>query len=238
MRVLLVGGSGYVGAMATPYLKQEHALRVFDLAPPRDSTLEYVAGSVADAAAVRRALEGMEGVVYMTMGRAADGKYECRDIDVNYDIHVKHLHRVLQAAAEAGLKRAVYTSSMSVYAHRPHGFPEGDATPPDAPDVYGFTKRLGEIVCEHFARVHGMAIVSLRLNGPMPLEDWLAAARAGHVVTQTAAPDVARAISLALTAPVAGAHAVNIAGDFQGKRVRCTLAKELLGWEPLARPPA
>ncbi|HUT37535.1 MAG TPA: NAD(P)-dependent oxidoreductase [Planctomycetota bacterium] len=236
MRILLLGGSGYVGTMVIPYLKTEHTLRVLDLTPPKDAAVEYVQGSVADLAAVRQALVGMDAVVYMTMARTAEGKYEVRDLDANYDLHVKHLHRVLLAAAEAGIGRAVYASSMSVYAYRPHGFSEGDDTPPDAADLYGFTKRLGEIVCEYFARVRGMVIVSLRLNNPMPLEDWQQAARAGRLVAQTAAPDVASAIALSLTAPIAGAHAVNVAGDYEGRRVRCTRARDLLGWEPRARP--
>ncbi len=236
MKVLLAGGSGYVGTMVMPYLKGEHTLRVLDPAPPKDPEVEYVAGSVADPAAIRRALDGMEGVVYMAMPRTEGGHYNVHDIDANYDIHAKHLHRVLLAAAEAKIMRAVYTSSMSVYQHRPPGFPDGEDTPADAPDLYGFTKRLGEIVCDYFGRVRKMAVVSLRLNGPMPLEEWKRAAQAGHVLGQTAAPDVASAIALSLTVPLNGAHILNITGDYVGRYCRCTRAKELLGWEPLARP--
>jgi len=236
VRVLLAGGSGHVGTLVTPYLKRDHQLRVLDPVPPKDPAVEYLRGSVADDGDVRRALDGIEGVVYMAMGRTTDGKYDVRDVDVNYDIHVKHLHRVLLAAAEAKISRAVYTSSMSVYAYHPDGYPQGDDTPCTAPDLYGFTKRLGELVSDYFGRAHGMAIVSLRLNGPMFLEDWLAEAAAGRISTQTAAPDVASSIALSLTAPIAGSHAVNIAGDWQGKRVVCARAKALLGWEPLTRP--
>jgi len=236
MRILLVGGSGYVGTMVTPYLKAEHALRVLDLVPPKDPAVEYVQGSVADAAAIRQAIEGIEGVAYMAMPRCADGKYDVRDLDLNYDIHVKHLHRVLLAAAGAGITRAAYASSMSVYAYRPNGWPQEDDTPCDAPDLYGFTKRLGELVCDFCARAHKMAIVSLRLNNPMTLDDWLRHYHPERLVTHTAAPDVASAIALSLTAPITGHHAVNISGDFEGKRLRCTGARSILGWEPRARP--
>ncbi len=236
MRILLAGGSGYVGSMVTPYLKAEHTLRVLDPVAPKDPAVEHVQGSVADLAAVRRALDGIEGVVYMAMPRTREGGYDVRDIDVNYDIHVKHLHRVLLAATEAKIARAVYTSSMSVYGARPSGFPDGEDTPADAPDLYGFTKRLGEIVCDYFARVHKVAVVSLRLNGPMPLADWQRMVRAGHLLGQTAAPDVASAIALSLTAPLSGAHIFNITGDYVGRYCRCTRARQLLGWEPLARP--
>ena len=54
MKVLLVGGSGRVGTMVTPYLRRHHDLRVLDLVPPRHEDLDYVAGSVLDADTVRR----------------------------------------------------------------------------------------------------------------------------------------------------------------------------------------
>jgi nucleoside-diphosphate-sugar epimerase len=236
MRVLLVGGSGYVGTMCMPHLKPQFDLRVLDLVPPNDPSVESVQGSVQDTDAVRRALEGMEAVVYMAMARFPDGKYDCRTIDANYDVHVKHLHRVLQCAAEAKIARTVYTSSMSVHGYPPNGIYPSEDLPCNAPDVYGFTKWLGELVCEHFVRVRKMAIVSLRLNMPMPLEDWQKSCRPGRPATQTAAPDVASSIALGLTVPLTGFHTVFISGDHEGKLVNCSRAKQLLAWEPRERP--
>ena len=63
MKVLLVGGSGYVGSMVIPYLKSGLALRVLDPVPPKDPSVDYVGGSATDPAAVRHALEGMEAVL-------------------------------------------------------------------------------------------------------------------------------------------------------------------------------
>jgi nucleoside-diphosphate-sugar epimerase len=236
VRVLLVGGSGYVGTMCVPYLKQGNELRVLDLVPPTDSSIEYVQGSVSDATAIRSAVQGMEGVVCMAMGRNPDNSYAAHDIDLNYDLHVRDLHRVLQGAREAGIARAVYTSTMSVHGSRYVVDRESEETPCDAPYVYGFTKWLGELVCEYFARVHKMTVVSLRLNLPTPREDWHKSCRPGQPNTATAAPDVASALLLGLTAPVAGFHTVAISGDYEGKVINCSRAKRTLGWEPRERP--
>jgi nucleoside-diphosphate-sugar epimerase len=35
MKVLVVGGSGIVGALITPFLAEAHTLRIFDLTPPQ-----------------------------------------------------------------------------------------------------------------------------------------------------------------------------------------------------------
>ena len=108
--------------------------------------------------------------------------------------------------------------------------------PADSTSLYGFTKWLGELVCQHFVRAHGMSIVSLRLNGPMAREEWQKACSAGKPNANVAAPDVAAAFLLALTAPVTGFHALFISGDYEGKLINCTRAKEVLGWEPKERP--
>jgi len=236
MRVLIVGGSGYVGTMVMPYLKQDHAIRVFDLVPPQDPSVEYARGSVNDTAAVQAALDGMESVVYMALGRNPDGSYAMADIDLNYDLSVKGLHRVLHAMKEAGLTRAVYTSTLSVHALQPSGVCASEDIPCDAPSLYGFTKALGERVCEHCARVYGLTVVSLRLNAPVPAEEWHRRCRPGQPNPAVAAPDVANALRLSLRAPVSGFLAFFIAGDYEGKIINCARAKSILGWEPLERP--
>ena len=235
MKVLLVGGSGYVGNLVIPHLKSAFKLRILDPAPPKDASLDYVSGSALDPAAIRRALEGMDAVVYMVIGRNPDGSYAMSDIALNYDLNLKGLHQVLHAAIEAGITRAVTTSTMSVHDRWPKEVAASEDTPCDARDVYGFTKGLAEQVCGYFARVRGMAVVALRLNMPVPLDEWHKACRPGRPNSYTAAPDVASAIALSLTVPLSGLHILSIAGDHEGKLINCARAKQVLGWEPKER---
>ena len=67
MRILLVGGSGRVGRMTIPYLKTKHSIRVLDIEPPIDSTLDFIKGSVTNPKIVQQALEGMDTFIYMAM---------------------------------------------------------------------------------------------------------------------------------------------------------------------------
>ena len=67
MKVLIVGGAGHVGTMTLPYMKSHHQFRVLDLSPPKDSTVEYIEGSVTDPAVVRQAVKGMDAFIYMVM---------------------------------------------------------------------------------------------------------------------------------------------------------------------------
>ena len=87
MRVLVIGGGGYVAGLVLPALAQQHALRVFDLHAPADASCEYMSGSVTDLDALLRAAEGMESVLYMAMGAQAFGT--STGITTNLDVNIK-----------------------------------------------------------------------------------------------------------------------------------------------------
>ncbi len=236
MKVLVVGGSGYVGGLVLPLLAQQHTLRVFDMRPPSDAQWEYVAGSVGDLAALSDAAQGAEAVLYMAMGE----KVFDSDAGIisNLDVNVKGVYLALEAAQRAGIGHAVYTSSMSVYGSdlMQRYFPDEELTP-DASDLYGFSKRLGEEVCRNATRAYGMSANALRLCFPTADDEWLAQTRRGTPTIATAASDVARAL-LAALAYRGGFEAFMISGDYEQRIMKMDKARRLLGWEPLARPVA
>ena len=98
--------------------------------------------------AVDKAVQGMDAVVYMVM--PALDRFD--DVILSYDLNLKGLHLVLTAARKAGISRAVYASTGSVH----HGvtFFDSENLPCDSPNVYGFTKGLGERVCQWFCQWH------------------------------------------------------------------------------------
>lgn len=247
MRVLVVGGSGYLGTLVVPFLVQRHDLRVFDLQPPENKEVEYMQGSVCDPSALASAAAGMDAVLYMAMGSAAPldgnpwGRIEAR---VNaFDVNIKGLHLALHAAHHAGISQAVFTSSMSVYADNGVGHadsgedapPESEDTPPDSDFLYGLTKRLGEDVCRNACRAWGMDVNALRLFLPVPEDKWRAEASQAAPTPWTTAEDTARAIGAALEYRD-GFQAFTISGDYAQKLMSLAKAKRLLNWEPVARP--
>ena len=240
MNVLLVGGSGHVGTMTLPYMKEHHNFRVLDLAPPKDKSIEYIQGSVTDVAIVQEALKGMDTFVYMVMLRPTSDRSSVADfpaIVANYDVNAKGLHIVLHAAKEAGIRHGVYTSTFTVHERTRNSFPDEDIVPRDNPGVYGLTKSFGEQVCEYFAREHNMSLIALRITGPSTREQWLERRSqpkdpSVHI-WWTDEEDLARAYLAAISVEHTGFDAVFIAGDYEQKEINLSKAKRLLGWEPL-----
>ena len=234
MRVLVIGGGGYVAGLVLPALAQRHTLRVFDLHPPADPSWEYMPGSVTDPDALLRAAEGVEAVLYMAMG--AKDFVTSAGITTNLDVNIKGVYLALYAAQQAGIAHAVYTSSMSVYGGdlMTRYFPDEELSP-DASDLYGLSKRLGEEVCRNATRTWGMSVNVLRLCFPLPDDGWQAEARPSIPTIATAGSDVASALLAALDYR-GGFQAFMISGDYAQKVMNMAKARRLLGWAPSARP--
>jgi nucleoside-diphosphate-sugar epimerase len=234
MRILAVGGSGIVGSLIVPRLAEIHEVRVFDLRPPQREIYDYFQGDVTCYEDLKSAIVGMEALLYMAMGSL--NWSEISGIVSAYDVNIKGLHLALRAAHESNIQQAVYTSTMSVYGGdlmQRHFSDEG--LTPDATDLYGFTKLLGEEVCLNATRLWGMHINALRLCFPTAEDKWYDLTTKGTPTIATTVGDLTRAILAALNYQ-GGFNTFTISGDYDNKIMNMSKAKKLLNWEPLARP--
>jgi len=244
LRVLVIGGSGRVGALVLPHLTPVHDVCVLDPRRP-EGDVAYIPGDALDSKTLASAVQDKDALVYMALGphERVNGDEWAMDEAVRgcFDISVKGVYLALDAARRAGVKHVVYASSLSVYhalgggGHGEHRYYVDEDLPADSQRVYGMTKRFGEEVCRCANREWGMSVNVLRLCLPQPDEQWLAEARPGEPTIATAGSDVARAFLAALTFR-AGYQVFHISGDYEEKLMRLERARALLGWEPLARP--
>ena len=243
MKILLVGGSGHVGSFVTPYLRERHDLRVFDMRPPRHD-VEFVEGSVTDPAAIERALEGMDTFVWLVMQSPQGAAVTDQDTEIianNYEVNCKGLHTFLWVAQGMGITKGVYTSTMSVhYRNHPYYHSE-DSLLLNTPSAYGLSKGFGEGICRYFARWFDMNLIALRITGPRTREQWIEERKVasepgrGHGYVATDEEDLANAFLAAVDFVQTGHghfEAVFIAGDENEAEVNLTKAKSLLGWQP------
>ena len=176
MKILLVGGAGMVGSFITPYLKEHHDLRVFDVAEPRHDDVEFVKGSVTDPNAIEEAVEGVDAFIWLVMMSPQGGSVTDQDLKVireNYEVNCLGLHMFLWMAQGAGLSRGVYTSTMSVHYRGRDYYGAEEEIPLDTPSAYGLSKGFGEGICRYFASWFDMNIIALRITGPRTREDYI-----------------------------------------------------------------
>lgn len=247
MKVLLVGGAGGVGTMTTPYLAKHHTLRVLDLRPPAHPDVEYVEGSIADPDALERALDGCDTFIDLVMQRSPTGITSFdRSVPMiinQYTVNVLGVHLLLDRAHALGIRRGVYTSTMSVHDRERSWYSQEELVPLDSPHLYGLTKGLGELICAHFARYYDMNLIALRITGPRARADYIAERESPKPVVNgrlfvTDEEDLARAYLAALEAVQVGHgrfDAVFIAGDEAEENHNLSKARRLLNWAPISQ---
>jgi nucleoside-diphosphate-sugar epimerase len=132
------------------------------------------------------------------------------------------------------VRRFVFTSSLMVV----RGYPPPQWVAADAPPrpvgTYAVTKQLGEVLCEQYARAHGLPVVCLRIAQPIDPDDpaW----RGRPVPPQWLAfPDLVEAYRRALAAPGIGFEVVTIVGESSRRRWDLAKAERLLGYRPATR---
>jgi len=238
MRVLIVGGSGYVGGLIAPRLAQDHALRIVDLRPPAVAGCEFVQADATDFAALAAAMAGVDAVVHCAMG--AENGSEAEMATAAFDVNVKSVHLTLLAANNAEVRHAVHVSSLSVF-DKLTGRRVDEETTPDATDRYGLTKRLGEQVCRAAVAEYGMSVNVLRFAWPTPDDIWPAWGRVrppvrwyaddGTPIDGTAATDAARAVAAALEFRD-GFQIFTITGDGSARLWSTDKARRVLNWSP------
>jgi nucleoside-diphosphate-sugar epimerase len=249
VRVVVIGGSGYVGSLFLPGLADAgHEVCVLDPAAPA-SDVGWIRGSATDPAVLEAALDGATAVVCSAMG--PPGPDGTPDPVTSFDVLVTSVFTALAAAARAGVARAVLISSLSVFANKPVRLPDrmlDETAPPDAADVYGLAKLLAERVGQAAAQAHGMTVTALRIAWPTTESAWPAWALPrlpapvvirrtdGTPVPALAASDLTAAVLAALGRDNGGFEAVHILGDDDSGRCWSTAkARTLLGWQPRRR---
>ncbi|OBI47583.1 steroid delta-isomerase [Mycobacterium kyorinense] len=119
-RVLVTGGSGFVGAnLVTTLLERGHQVRSFDRAPsplPDHPKLEVLEGDICDPDTVAAAVAGIDTIIHTAAiielmgGASVTDEYRKRSFAVN----VGGTENLVRAGQAAGVKRFVYTASNSV----------------------------------------------------------------------------------------------------------------------------
>jgi len=179
MRVLVTGGSGFIGShLVEALLERGDEVGVLDSFHdfyPRsikERNLQHASahprfaglfeGDVRDGKLVARALRDMGTQAIAHLAGRAGVRPSLEDPVSYFDVNTTGTAVVVEEGARAGVDRVVFASSSSVYGEQPRGaFVEDDAA--DRPiSPYGASKRSAELLCHALHYSSGLPITCLR----------------------------------------------------------------------------
>ena len=185
MRVLITGGSGFIGSHCVDEaLAAGHDVRVLDNFSTSTganlahvaSEIEIVEADVRDLDATAAAIQGSD-IVYHLAALGSVPRSISDPVSTN-DNNVTGTLNVLLAARDAGVGRVVFSSSSSVYGANPN-LPKREEMSGDPLAPYALSKLAGEHYCRLFTELYGLDTVRVRffnVFGPRQMADHVYAA--------------------------------------------------------------
>lgn len=239
MKIVITGAAGHLGSkLAQHFVDSGHEVIGFDLAAAQEPVeIFQVDLSKFDQSWVDR-LRGSDVIIHLAAARNPNEIWE-DVIPHNLDATLN----IFEGARQAGVPRVVFASSNWVVAGYRFGKNMLDSnTVPDPFYPYGMSKLVGERIANHYADVHGMTTVCLRIGwtqwthnnqpgthmdmGRWGQEMWLSD------------DDFFGGLTAAATNPISGAVIANLNSNNPGMRWSHDELREKVGYTPKDGAPA
>jgi UDP-glucose 4-epimerase len=167
MRVLVVGGAGYIGSHAVRgLLRAGHAATVFDNlstghaeSVPRG--VAFVRGDILSKKDLHGVFAGAPFDAMIHFAAKASVGDSVKDPAFYYEQNVRGSLELFAAARAAGVGGVIFSSSAACYG-QPEALPIREDARLQPINPYGWTKRMMEQILADFAAAYGMPSVSLR----------------------------------------------------------------------------
>lgn len=232
--VLVTGSAGRIGrAVVQELTARGHAVRGFDRVPTPELP-DAVVGSVAQAADVRRVMNGVSSIIHLAATPDDTDDFEGELVPNN----ILGLHHLMEAARLAGVRRLILASSGQVndtqQIEGPYPIRNTDGVTPRY--WYAATKMFMESIGYSYSQRHGLSVIIARLGWcPRTLAQVEEIRSADRFMDVYLSPgDAGRFFACAVEAPESVKWAVVYAMSLPLKRAIFDLepAHTLLGYEP------
>src|SRR5947209_2390864 len=168
VRVLVTGGSGFIGSHVVDKLRARgHEPVIYDLRPSpwhESGTVDTVLGSITGREALERALHSCDAVAHLAA--VADVNDVHASPEEAERINARGTVAVLEAARRAGVSRIVYASTIWVYSDCVGEEVDEETLLPAPSHLYTSTKLAGELYCKAYQELYGIDYTILRFGIP------------------------------------------------------------------------
>jgi UDP-glucose 4-epimerase len=167
MRILVVGGAGYIGSVCAQLLLDEgHEVIIFDNLSEGhrsaiDSRANFIRGDLASRLEIDAALSIARPDAVMHFAAYALVPESMRDPSKYFRNNISNGLNLLDAMLKTGVRRIIFSSTCAIFGP-PERVPIDESAVPRPISPYGESKLAFEKILRWYDQIHGFKFVSLR----------------------------------------------------------------------------
>ena len=167
MKILVVGGAGYIGSVCAELLLNEgHTVGIFDNLSEGhrgaiDPRAEFIEGDLSDRPRIQATLEGLRPEAIMHFAANALVGESMQNPSKYFRNNVANGLNLLDAMVATNIHRIVFSSTCAIFGP-PDRLPIDETLFPGPINPYGESKLAFEKVLRWYGEIHGLRFVSLR----------------------------------------------------------------------------
>ena len=172
MKIIITGGSGFIGSYLAMQLKQEHDVTIFDV-KKNMSDINFIKGDVTNLENVKNSIVNCDLVIHLA---AALGVVNVeKDPIQTLNINLGGTKNVLEACRINNIKKIIFSSSSEIYGE-PAKIPIKENDPITPITTYGISKLASEEYIKSYSKSYGIQYTIFRLfnvYGAMQDTQWV-----------------------------------------------------------------
>ncbi|MEY2575005.1 MAG: UDP-glucose 4-epimerase [Verrucomicrobiota bacterium] len=167
MKILVVGGAGYIGSVcAELLLDEEHTVCIFDNLSEGhraavDSRAEFIEGDLGTIDPIQSALTAFRPEAVMHFAASALVAESMENPSKYFRNNIGNGLNLLDAMVATGVNQFVFSSTCAIFGP-PERLPIDEGLPKSPINPYGESKLAFEKILHWYGEIHGLRFVSLR----------------------------------------------------------------------------
>jgi UDP-glucose 4-epimerase len=167
MKILVVGGAGYIGSVCAELLLNEgHGVSIFDNLSEGhraaiDPRAQFVEGDLQDRQSIEKTLAGQKPDAVMHFAANALVGESMQNPSKYFRNNIANGLNLLDAMVAAGVRKIVFSSTCAIFGP-PERVPIDETMTPRPINPYGESKLAFEKILRWYDEIHGLKFVCLR----------------------------------------------------------------------------
>jgi len=158
MKILITGGSGFIGNHLTSVLSKKHQVSVLDINSSNVDT-PFIKADIHNLSEIRDAVKDFDVVIHLAALVGVENSEN--DPIKTLDFNINGTRNILDACVSNNIGKIIFSSSSEIYG-QPLSVPINESDPKIPITTYGISKLAAEEYVKSYSKKHGINYTILR----------------------------------------------------------------------------